>query len=409
MQAHVGQLHVYLSNMTPALKKRLLPLYIAAFFQGLVFWYPVEKLFMRSIGFDDAAIGLMIAVYSTVMLLTETPTGIWADRWSRKGVLMVSCVALAASAYVGGVSNSIPVFMVSASLWGLFFAMYSGAYDTIVYDILEEDGHHRDLFEQAFGRVRTIDSVALVVGSLVGGAVAATFGPRLSFFLTIPSALASMVALAYFREPTLHKAKAAKPVVEHIRATLSAVLRNRPLVPVMLVLILGALLEFMMFEFAQVWLLALRAPTIWYGPANAVILAALGLGGVVAKYLRVHRWLMGALLMAMVLGMGGLVFIHNLAGVIGAQFVALTAVISLGIYYLRELHDGLTSEIRNGAASAVGTLGRLLIVPFALVFGVASRDYSIFQAAWMLVAAAVGMAVLVVILQRRRVQSEHVG
>lgn len=362
---------------------------------------------MRSIGFDDATIGLMIAVYSTVMLVTETPTGILADRWSRKGMLMVSSVALAASALVGGVSHNVPEFLVSASLWGLFFAMYSGAYDTIVYDTLEEDGHHRDLFEQAFGRVRTIDSAALVVSSLVGGAVAAAFGPRASFYLTIPSAIVSVLALAAFREPTLHKARAAKPVVEHIRVTLRAVLRNRPLVPVMLVLILGALLEFMMFEFAQIWLLALHAPTIWYGPANAVILAGLGLGGVVAKYLRQFRWLMTALLAMMLGGMVGLVFIHNLIGVVVAQFVALTAVISLGIYYLRDLHDGLTSEIRNGAASAVGTLGRLLIVPFALVFGLVSRDYTIFQAAWMLVAAAAGMTVLVAILRARKLQFEH--
>ena len=161
---------------------------------------------------------------------------------------------------------------------GVFVAMYSGANDAIVYDILEEDGHHADLFEKSYGRVRTIDSVALVIGSLVGGVLATIYGPRVTFFLTIPPALASIDVLAKFREPKLHKKKAAMVLTAHIRATLRAVLSNRGLVPIMSVLILSAALEYMLFEFAQVWLLALHAPTARYGPANAVILAAIGVG-----------------------------------------------------------------------------------------------------------------------------------
>jgi MFS family permease len=389
-------------QITPALHKRLLPLYLAAFFQGLVFWYPIEKLFMRGIGFNDALIGIMIATYSTVMLLVETPAGIWADRWSRKGVLMVASVALALSAFTGGISHGVAMFLLSASLWGVFFALYSGANDSIVYDTLEEDGHHADLFEKVFGRVRAVDSLALVVGSLVGGAVATAFGPRVSFFLTIPSALASIAALAWFREPMLHKAKAPVPVMQQIRTTLGAVLKNRKLAPVMGVLILASALEFMMFEFAQVWLLALHAPTAWYGPANAVLLAALAVGGLVAQYVRRYPRLMVGLLLVLLLGAGGLTVLHNVVAVIVAQFMVIVATISLGVYYLRDLHDGLTSQIRNGAASAVSTLGRALIIPLALIFGAVSRGYSVFTAGWFLALAAVGIAGLVWYLEGRR-------
>ncbi len=48
------------SDVKRLISRRLLPLYVAAFLQGFVLWYAVEKLFMRSIGFDDAGIGLMI-------------------------------------------------------------------------------------------------------------------------------------------------------------------------------------------------------------------------------------------------------------------------------------------------------------------------------------------------------------
>ncbi|QQS18851.1 hypothetical protein IPL68_02205 [Candidatus Saccharibacteria bacterium] len=66
---------------------------------------------MRSIGFDDADIGLMVAVYSAAMLLIDIPSGLLADRWSRKGVLALASVALAGAALVGGMSNSIEMYL----------------------------------------------------------------------------------------------------------------------------------------------------------------------------------------------------------------------------------------------------------------------------------------------------------
>lgn len=51
-----------------------MPLYIAAFFQGIPFWYAIEKIFMLGIGFNTATIGVMVAIMSIVMLAVETPS-----------------------------------------------------------------------------------------------------------------------------------------------------------------------------------------------------------------------------------------------------------------------------------------------------------------------------------------------
>ena len=82
-------------GLVPAtgLRRRLAPLYAAVFLQGLVLWVPIEKLFMTSIGFDAAGVGLMAAVYAAVVPFFELPSGILADRWSRRGVLILGCGA----------------------------------------------------------------------------------------------------------------------------------------------------------------------------------------------------------------------------------------------------------------------------------------------------------------------------
>src|SRR5918995_2331579 len=96
------------------LRRRLLPLYIAAGLQGFMLWTPVEKVFLNEIGFDAAAVGLMAAAYAALIPLVEVPSGMLADRWSRRGVLMLANAALVVSVLVGGLSHSVVVYIIGA-------------------------------------------------------------------------------------------------------------------------------------------------------------------------------------------------------------------------------------------------------------------------------------------------------
>ena len=193
-----------------ALRRRLRPLHAAVFLQGFMLWVPVEKLFMTEIGFDAASIGVMAAAYSALVPLLELPSGILADRWSRRGVLILSSVALASARCSAGSATNVTTYVISALLFGVYFACYSGTLDSVVYDtVLEETGDGGD-FERRIGRVQAVEAVALVASALAGGWVAGLLEPRVTYFLTVPFALASIAAYARFREPRLHRA--AEPV-----------------------------------------------------------------------------------------------------------------------------------------------------------------------------------------------------
>ena len=74
--------------------KRLRPLYATGFIHGFALWYAVEKLFMKSIGFNDFLITIVTITYIVVMTAANLPLGVLADRWSRKGVLYLATCAL---------------------------------------------------------------------------------------------------------------------------------------------------------------------------------------------------------------------------------------------------------------------------------------------------------------------------
>jgi MFS family permease len=171
---------------TANVRRRLRPLYLAGFFLGINFWVPIEKLFLSKIGFTAATIGLLAATYAAVVPFLEIPSGILADRWSRRGVLMIADIALAASALVGGASHSVPTYLMSALLLGCYFALQSGTADSIIYDVLVEEMGSSDGFEKEMGRLRLLESVAFVSSALAGGVIAAVTTPRVTYFLTIP-------------------------------------------------------------------------------------------------------------------------------------------------------------------------------------------------------------------------------
>ncbi len=365
---------------------RLAPLYVAAFFHGFVLLYSIEKVFMKQIGFDDASIGLMIAVYSAVMLLAETPSGILADRWSRKGVLILASLALGAFALIGGISDGKSTYIIAAACWGVFFALYSGTYDSIIYDTLLEETNSGNGFEKYAGRVSIADSTALVISSISGGLVANFLGIRYAYFLTVPFTLFSIIALLHFKEPKLHKSVVAVPTVEHVRNTFSAVTRQKSLRPLIVVLILVLVCKHLLLEFSQLWYIALDTPLVLFGFLNAILMTTFGIGGFLAQKVATRSESFHAVvLITMFVSAVCLVLSRNLPLSVVSIFVLVVSSASYNIVCNKILHDNLQSRIRAGAASAVSTLGRLFLVPTSLVFGSFSQARGIFDASWLIV------------------------
>ena len=68
----------------------------------------------------------MAAAYAALVPIVEIPSGVIADRWSRRGVLMIAGLSLAVSTLVGGLSHNVPTYIAGAMVLGVYFAMYSG-------------------------------------------------------------------------------------------------------------------------------------------------------------------------------------------------------------------------------------------------------------------------------------------
>src|SRR5215469_1277061 len=385
------------SSSQPLLTRRLLPLFIAAFSQGLVLWAPIEKVFLKSLGFDQAALGLMAACYTSLIPLLDLASGILADRWSRKGILMLASLASMLNALLGGLSHNVPTYLVSTLFFGVEVALVSGTYESILYDTLLEQTGHSHAFEKRLGQVKLLKSLALIISALTGGLVATLLSPRLAYFATIPLVAISLGALLTFKEPHLHHAEGRTSLKSHLLGISQTLFQPGKTLGIVTVLLATSLLLSVIFEFGPLWQLALAAPVGLYGLANAAVLSAGGVGS----------WLPARLPLAKpatIVGVAGLLVVSSLAlvvvknavVVILAQGMLAAGGVGVSMLFTRLLHDSLSSRVRAGAASGVGALSSIAFVLFALLFGAVSQHTGIFHAGWMVVGVTLLASVLLV-------------
>jgi predicted MFS family arabinose efflux permease len=387
---------------TRTLHRRLLPLHVGVALQGFMLWLPVEKLFMSEIGFDAASVGVMAAAYAAIVPVLEVPSGILADRWSRRGVLIVASIALAVCELIGGLSQNVAGYVVSALVLGVYFAMYSGTVEAMVYDtVVEETGEGAD-FERRIGRVRFVESVALVVGSLAGGWVASLLPTRVTYLLTIPFALLSVVAYLRFREPRLHRASEPTSLRRHVATTFRTLTRQRTLLPIITLSVLAAVLTQTVFEFGPLWLVAVSAPAVLFGPYWAGLMATYGLGGLLAGRLDFGRPTtqlgVGALITAAAVA---LTATRSVVLITAAQVALCLLLMAITVHVSQLLHDAVPSTVRAGVASGVSTFSWLVFLPFSLAFGLVSNAVGVHAAALLLAGVAVLVAVLLAVTTRR--------
>lgn len=107
---------------------------------GLVPYYPLYALLFLDTGLTVAEVSGLFALWSLTGFLAEVPAGVFADRWSRRGALVLAGL-LEAAAFALWTASPTPVsFAAGFVVWGVAGALVSGTLEALVYDGLAARG-----------------------------------------------------------------------------------------------------------------------------------------------------------------------------------------------------------------------------------------------------------------------------
>jgi MFS family permease len=134
----------------------------------------INTLFLLDAGLSIFQVFAANAVFTAAMALFEVPTGVVADTVGRRASFLLSeaTIAVGTLAYVGvaAIDGGLLLFCLASVILGLGYTFYSGAVEAWMVDALKATGYSREL-DGVFARASMVSSVAMIVGTVGGGAL----------------------------------------------------------------------------------------------------------------------------------------------------------------------------------------------------------------------------------------------
>ncbi|MGY1687508.1 MFS transporter [Geodermatophilus sp. SYSU D00867] len=168
---------------------------------GLAPVYPLYALLFLDTGLSPAQVSGLFALWSVTGLVAEVPTGVLADRWSRRGALVLAGVLEAVGFVLWTVAPGLPGFAAGFVVWGVGGALVSGAAEALVYEALAAVGAEEE-FVRVQGAMTATELLVQVPTALLAGVLVEAGGYALVGWASVGVCLAAAALATRFPETT---------------------------------------------------------------------------------------------------------------------------------------------------------------------------------------------------------------
>jgi MFS family permease len=251
----------------------------------LLLFAPYIQLFMTEVrGLSQPQYGLLQGLYYLVVVAAEVPTGVLADRFGRKTILVLGAVVNGLGCYAFALAHDFAAFALGEILFGLGTAFVSGADSALLFDSLAAERRESE-YPRAEGAAQAAWLFATVFGYALADRLVVREGdPVLAYWITGSLSLLGAGVGLFLVEPPVGPRQSAREIT-------GGALRDVATVPGVLRVIAYSVAVFALLRGSVVLFFhpVLKAQGVephFYG----TVLAAMNLVGALAA-LRAHRWI----------------------------------------------------------------------------------------------------------------------
>lgn len=130
--------------------------------------YPVYMLMFQAKGLSLTQISFLLAIWSLSVVLLEIPTGVLADHWSRKNMLIIGGLCKALGYITWFFSEGFTLFALGFILWGISESFCSGSEESLLFDNLKTK-NEEEVFGKVYGKGNFFSSIGVALSCLTGG------------------------------------------------------------------------------------------------------------------------------------------------------------------------------------------------------------------------------------------------
>lgn len=176
----------------------IMSLYVPSFFifLGMSLVSPILPIYARSYGVSYALASLAISMYAIGRFIADIPTGIAADRFGRKPIMVLGTILLTVTSFLNALASSFWEFLSYRLIQGIGSSMWMTGRTALLADMLKPEERGR-----VMGYFQAFMLIGSSAGPTIGGIVAAIWDLRAPFYFYALTGLVSLViTIIWIRE-----------------------------------------------------------------------------------------------------------------------------------------------------------------------------------------------------------------
>lgn len=171
-------------------------LYIYEFLSIFILFYAVDTLFYLERGIEASGYLFFVVISYGVQLLFEIPSGILADKYSKKKILIMSQIFFLISTIIFIFAQNYIVFVIATIIAALQKCFSTGIVNSYLYESLE----NKNKFNKCLFIKNTIYYSAYMLAMPIGGFIAEKYGIITTYYITLVPAILGLIALFFLHE-----------------------------------------------------------------------------------------------------------------------------------------------------------------------------------------------------------------
>lgn len=171
-------------------------LYIYEFISTFILFYAVDTLFYLERGITSGKYLFFVVISYIVQFLFEIPSGVLADKYSKKKILLISQILFIISTIIFIMAKNYIAFVIATIVAGLQKCFRTGIVNSFLYESLE----NKNKFNKCLFVKNTIYYTAYMLAMPIGGFIAEKFSIVATYYITLFPAIIGLIVLLFLNE-----------------------------------------------------------------------------------------------------------------------------------------------------------------------------------------------------------------
>lgn len=204
-------------------KRNRILLYIYEFISTMILFYIVDTLFYLERGISSSAYMFFVVVMYITKLIFEIPSGILADKYGKKKILLISQIMFIISTIIFIFAYNYTVFIIAIIIASLQKCFSTGIVNSFLYESLKE----KEKFNKVLFIKNTMYCISYMIAMLLGGYLGEKYGLIIDYYVTLIPLILGLIIICFIKDTINNKESNMKRKIDILRNGITEIKNNK--------------------------------------------------------------------------------------------------------------------------------------------------------------------------------------